>query len=106
MKRRTFTDDERLKILRGDTQLATSCQFIETGSRKDNKINENSKMNQFLVGCAKFFDVLPKEDLVYDFDHEFIPTEKYDTTYSYKNEKGYFPAVVSVFGYPFYLADF
>lgn len=42
-------------------------------------------------------------DLVYDFDHQFIPTEKYDATYSYKKEKGYFPAVVSIADTPLYI---
>lgn len=31
-----------------------------------------------------------------DFDHQFIPTEKYDTAYSYKKERGYFPGVATI----------
>lgn len=31
-----------------------------------------------------------------DFDHQFIPTEKYDTLYSYKKERGYFPGVATI----------
>ena len=34
-----------------------------------------------------------------DFDHQFIPTEKHDTTYSYKKAFGYFPGVASVRGH-------
>ena len=26
-----------------------------------------------------------------DFDHQFIPAHKYDATYSYKGDYGYFP---------------
>lgn len=33
-----------------------------------------------------------------DFDHEFIPAEKYDALYSYKKEKWYFPGVATVGG--------
>jgi len=29
--------------------------------------------------------------LICDFDHRFIPADKYDAQYSYKNKKGYFP---------------
>ena len=87
-------------ILRGDVELATACKLIKTNNGKDNKINVNTKMNAFLISCAKFFDILPNEDLVYDFDHQFIPTEKYDATYSYKKERGYFPAVVSIADLP------
>lgn len=90
-------------ILRGDVELSTACRSIKTDSGKDNKINVNQSMNHFLIGCAKYFDVLPQQDLVYDFDHEFIPTQKYDATYSYKKEKGYFPAVVSIKDVPLYI---
>jgi len=90
-------------ILRGDVELSTACKSINTNSGKDNKINVNTKMNDFLISCAKFFGILPREDLVYDFDHQFIPTEKYDATYSYKKEKGYFPAVVSIADIPIYI---
>lgn len=31
-----------------------------------------------------------------DFDHQFILTEKYDTLYSYKKERGYFPGVATI----------
>lgn len=31
-----------------------------------------------------------------DFDHQFIPTEKYDTKYSYKNARGYFPGIATI----------
>lgn len=90
-------------ILRGDVELATSCEFLDTSSGKENKVNVNPKMNDLLMASATFFDVLPSKGLVYDFDHEFIPTEKYDATYSYKKEKGYFPAVVSICGVPLYI---
>lgn len=33
-----------------------------------------------------------------DFDHQFIPTEKYDTVYSYKKERGYFPGIATIDG--------
>ena len=90
-------------ILRGDCELASSCELIETHSGKENKINVNTKMNDFLISCSKFFDILPDQDLVYDFDHQFIPCQKYDATYGYKKEKGYFPAVVSLCGLPLYI---
>ena len=90
-------------ILRGDAELATACKLIKTNNGKDNKIHVNTKMNAFLISCAKFFDILPNEDLVYDFDHQFIPTEKYDATYSYKKERGYFPAVVCIADLPLYI---
>jgi hypothetical protein len=43
-----------------------------------------------LFKSGQFLDV--------DFDHQFIPTEKHDATYSYKKAFGYFPGVASVGG--------
>lgn len=31
-----------------------------------------------------------------DFDHEFIPTEKYDAKYSHKKERGYFSGIATI----------
>lgn len=91
-------------ILRGDIELSTPYQYIETDSG-ENKINVNSKMNTFLIRAAIKFKQLNPEDkeLVYDFDHQFIPAEKYDATYSYKKAKGYFPAVASISNIPVYI---
>lgn len=94
-------------ILRGDIELATPCDYITTASGTKNKINVNTRMNELLIGCVKHFDIFKtsseSQDFTYDFDHQFIATEKYDATYSYKKEKGYFPAVVSIQGVPVYI---
>ena len=94
-------------ILRGDIELATSCEFIENDSETENKnkININSKLNKFLIRSAiKFNQLNPNsKDLVYDFDHQFIPAEKHDATYSYKNKKGYFPGVATISNIPVYI---
>ena len=92
-------------ILRSDVELAVPCYNIETPSGKPNKINVNEKMNGFLVDCAlKFKQLNPScKELVYDFDHQFIPAEKYDAEYSYKNKKGYFPAIATISNIPVYI---
>ena len=46
-----------------------------------------------------------RKDYCLDFDHQFIPTEKYDTTYSYKQARGYFPAVASIENVPVYIEN-
>lgn len=87
-------------LLRGDVELATRCDYIKTFNGTDNKINVNPKMNQLLIRCAKHFDIFKdsseESGLVYDFDHQFISVKKYDATYSYKKERGYFPGVVTI----------
>ena len=37
-------------------------------------------------------------EVTLDFDHEFIPAEKYDALYSYKKARGYFPGVATIGG--------
>ncbi len=92
-------------ILRGDKELSTACINIETPSGKENKVNINPKLNQFLIRSAIYFNQLNPDDdsLIYDFDHQFIPAKKYDATYSYKNKKGYFPGVVTISNTPVYI---
>lgn len=92
-------------ILRGEVELAVPCDHIETQSGTVNKINVNTRMNKFLIDSAIKFKQLHSCDneLVYDFDHQFIPAEKYDAEYSYKNKKGYFPGVATISNIPVYI---
>ncbi len=92
-------------ILRSDKELSTASEFIGTTDGKKNKININEKLNRFLIRSGIHFGQLKSdgENLVLDFDHVFIPTEKYDATYSYKHKKGYFPAVASINNIPVYV---
>ena len=92
-------------ILRADKELSTASEFIGITDGKKNKININEKLNRFLIRSAVYFGQLKpgRENLTLDFDHVFIPTEKYDATYSYKHKKGYFPAVASINNIPVYV---
>lgn len=92
-------------ILRGDVELSVPCNYIETPSKKANKINVNTRMNNFLIDSAiKFKQLNPtNKGLIYDFDHQFIPSDKYDAEYSYKNKKGYFPGVATISNIPVYI---
>ena len=92
-------------ILRGDVELSVPCEYIKTTSSKGNKINVNTRMNDFLIESAIKFKQLDTEDtnLIYDFDHQFIPADKYDANYSYKKKKGYFPGVVTIANIPVYI---
>lgn len=92
-------------ILRGDKELSVASEFIETDSVSKQQINVNNKMNDFLLACAIEFKQLnpASNNLVLDFDHQFIPAEKYDAQYSYKKQKGYFPGVATINNIPVYL---
>jgi len=62
-------------------------------------------MNSFLINNAIAFNQLnPKDkDLIYDFDLQFIPTDKYNAQHSYKNKKGCFPEIATISNVPVYI---
>lgn len=90
-----------------EKELATPSQELFSKSGTSNKINSNDSLNRLLVSTARFLKVLTCDDKDYclDFDHQFIPTEKHDTTYSYKNKRGYFPGVASINNTPVYVEN-
>lgn len=90
-------------ILRANKELAVDCDFLQTDTGKENKVNINRPMNRFLLRAAvQFKQINPSEKaLVYDYDNQFILAEKYDATYSYKGARGYFPAVATINNIPF-----
>lgn len=92
-------------ILRMETELGQPTGILLSINGNENQVNINAPLNRLLVKAAtrlKILDPAEKEYCLY-FDHQFIPTEKHDTTYSYKKEKGYFPAVASIGNTPVYI---
>ena len=57
----------------------------------------------FYVNSSVNYGTLFLSFRFYDFDHQFIPAEKYDATYSYKNKKGYLPSVATISNIPIYI---
>ena len=92
-------------ILRGDVELTEPCDIIVSDSGVENKININPLMNRFLLHTALKFEQIDasRDDMTYDFDHQFIPAEKYDAKFSYKNKRGYFPGVATIDNVPVYV---
>ena len=59
------------------------------------KYNKAEKLNQLLLTMVKHLGLTHEGSSVdLDFDHQFIPAHKYDATYSYKSDYGYFPGWV------------
>ena len=60
MHSRRFLFHLQILCLRGDVELVTLCEFIETDNQSENKININSNMNRFLICSAiKFNQLIP-----------------------------------------------
>lgn len=54
------------------------------------------RLNSLLLDMALLLGLLKKgQSIDVDFDNEFIPAEKSDALYSYKNKRGYFPGVMT-----------
>jgi len=109
----TFQHLKGMKTASPDTllamqkELSTDAEEITSESGTVNKININDRLNDLLMKTTVHLGVLKRErtDYCLDFDHQFIPTEKYDTTYSYKKERGYFPGVASISNTPVYVEN-
>lgn len=91
-------------ILNTEKSLATPITCLETDSDSQQLVNKNKDLNQLLIRSVNRLGLLADQsELIYDFDNQFIPTEKQDATYSYKKERGYFPGVVSIDNLPMYI---
>lgn len=74
--------------------------------RQTYHFNVNERLNRLLVRASKRLGLLSvNEPVDVDFDHQFIPAEKYDAKMSYKKAKGYFPGVASVGGCIVYIEN-
>lgn len=93
--------DTILKML---SDKASEDTFLDTGEGKSYKFNINGRLDRLLIdGLLKCGQVRAGGGHTFDYDNQFIPTEKYDSKYSYKKAFGYFPGIAQVDGMPFYI---
>lgn len=86
-------------IARGLKELTEENIIYTSKSGNDYAYNACAKLNGLLLDMLLRTGQLKKGQAVtLDFDHQFIPTEKYDAQYSYKKSKGYFPGIATVGG--------
>ena len=82
----------------------TPVQAVESG--KAYRFNINDKLNSLLLkALLQLGMVSENEPVVFDYDNQFIETEKYDATYSYKKANGYFPGIAQLNLHPFYIEN-
>lgn len=94
-------------ILAMQKELSTEVQTLYSDNGNANEINYNDKLNALMVDMSIHLGVLSQGEREYtlDFDHQFLPTEKYDAEYGYKKERGYFPGVASINNTPVYIEN-
>lgn len=86
-------------ISRGLKELAEDNIVYTSDSDNVYSYNVCNKLNDLLVKMLFHTGQLKKGQVVtLDFDHQFIATKKYDTKYSYKQARGYFPGIATIGG--------
>ena len=93
-------------ILNGQKELAGFKQFTISKAGKMHDVDINPEMNLLLLRLQKKLGLLKRDcDYTLDFDHQLIPCEKKDSSWSYKKTEGYFPGVCIINGMPVYIEN-
>lgn len=91
-------------ILNIQKELCSPASQVTSSQGNTYPVYRNEKLNKLLMKLIGKTGVLQgQKDLTLDFDQVVLPTDKKDARYSYKNKKGYFPAVGSIGDIPVYV---
>ncbi len=94
-------------LLRIQKELATKKETTISKTGVEHDFNINMKMNKLLPKLlVQTGQLSPKNDsYIFDYDNQFIPTDKYDSKRSYKHAGGYFPGIASIGNFPVYIEN-
>ena len=94
-------------LLRMQKELATEKETTISGTGIEHDFNINKEMNRLMVRLLIQTGQLStvNEDYIFDYDNQFIPTDKYDSKRSYKHADGYFPGIASIGNFPVYIEN-
>ena len=94
-------------LLRMQKELATEKETVVSETNIRHNFNINIAMNRLMVKLLVQTGQLSPahEGYIFDYDNQFIPTEKYDSKRSYKKADGYFPGIASIKNYPVYIEN-
>lgn len=94
-------------LLRMQKELATEKETFLSQSNIEHDFNINMDMNHLMVQLlVKTKQLLTdSNDYIFDYDNQFIPTDKYDSKRSYKKADGYFPGIASIGNFPVYIEN-
>jgi hypothetical protein len=82
------------RVLKG---LAHKKEVHISNSGIEHQFSDHQNLNALNVDMLLKTKVLePNKYYDFDFDHQFIPCEKYDSKKSYKMKRGYFPGVSTI----------
>jgi len=91
---RSCSSDTILRIM-NELKQENTRYTSDTGKQYD--FNTADKLNDLLLDVlVSTGQLVQGEKYDFDFDHEFLETEKYDTKFTYKKFKGYSPSVAVI----------
>lgn len=84
-------------LLRTQKSLSVAKEVHLGKSGSLNDISKNAALNELnLDMLLQLKTLIPNKLYDFDFDHQFVPCEKYDSKKGYKMSKGYFPGVATI----------
>ena len=94
-------------LLRMQKELSTQKETFISDTGISHEFNVNMSMNNLMVKLLVDTQQLTpgNNGYVFDYDNQFIPTEKYDSKRSYKKADGYFPGIASIGNHPVYIEN-
>ena len=94
-------------LLRVEKQLATEKETYVSDSQTIHEFNVNMPLNRLMVRMLVHLNMLKPDDddVVFDYDNQFIATEKHDAKRSYKHADGYFPGIATINNMPVYIEN-
>lgn len=94
-------------LLRMLKELSTEKVTYTSNTGIEHEFNFNMEMNRLMVKLLiESKQVDPKQDgYIFDYDNQFIATDKYDSKRSYKKADGYFPGIASIKNFPVYIEN-
>lgn len=94
-------------LLRMQKELSTTKETFISDTGISHEFNVNMTMNNLMVKLLVNTRQLTSNNkgYIFDYDNQFIPTEKYDSKRSYKKADGYFPGIASINNHPVYIEN-
>lgn len=94
-------------LLRMQKELATEKETFISDTGIAHEFNVNIALNDLMIKLLVQTRQLNPEynEYIFDYDNQFIPTEKYDSKRSYKKADGYFPGIASIGNHPVYIEN-
>jgi hypothetical protein len=94
-------------LLRMQKELATTKETYISNTGISHEFNVNMAMNNLMVKLlVQSRQLKPDNDeYIFDYDNQFMPTEKFDSKRSYKKADGYFPGIASINNHPVYIEN-